>query len=220
MIRTSTTWRTATCGAAIAALTLTGCADMSEREKGTAVGAGVGAGAGAIIAGATGGRAGTGRADRRRTRRGGRQPLVQAHGRPPDRDGERHARHEHRGQPHGRQPVEAQHPERHLVRHQQLRDQAELRGLLDPFANSLRDDPATRLTIIGHTDSTGTDAINNPLSVERAQSVRDYIAARGVSPQRIETAGRGSREPIADNGSDAGRAKNRRVEIFLREPAA
>jgi outer membrane protein OmpA-like peptidoglycan-associated protein len=92
--------------------------------------------------------------------------------------------------------------------------------VLDPFASSVRDDPNVRLTIVGHTDSTGSDRINNPLSIERAQSVRDYLAARGVSPQRVEVAGRGSREPVADNGTDAGRARNRRVEIFLREPSA
>jgi outer membrane protein OmpA-like peptidoglycan-associated protein len=96
----------------------------------------------------------------------------------------------------------------------------QLRGVLDPFAASLQNDPNARITIIGHTDSTGSDAVNNPLSMDRAQSVRDYLAARGVSPTRVETAGRGEREPIADNSTEAGRAKNRRVEIFLREPAA
>jgi outer membrane protein OmpA-like peptidoglycan-associated protein len=95
----------------------------------------------------------------------------------------------------------------------------QMRSVLEPFANSLRDDPNARLTIVGHTDSTGSDAINNPLSVDRAQSVRDYLAGRGVAPARVETSGHGSREPVADNGSDAGRAQNRRVEIFLREPA-
>ena len=92
--------------------------------------------------------------------------------------------------------------------------------MLDPFASSLHGDANSRLTIIGHTDSTGSDAVNNPLSIERAQSVRDYLAARGVSPQRVETAGRGAREPLADNNTDTGRAKNRRVEIFIREPEA
>ena len=91
--------------------------------------------------------------------------------------------------------------------------------MLDPFANSLRDDPSARLMIVGHTDNTGSAAINNPLSVERAQSVRDYLVTRGVAAPRIDTAGRADREPIADNASEAGRAKNRRVEIFLREPA-
>jgi outer membrane protein OmpA-like peptidoglycan-associated protein len=94
-----------------------------------------------------------------------------------------------------------------------------MRSVLDPFATSLRDDAAARITIIGHTDSTGSDAVNNPLSLDRAQSVRDYLAARGVAATRVETAGRGEREPLADNTTDAGRAKNRRVEIFLREPA-
>ena len=93
----------------------------------------------------------------------------------------------------------------------------EMRPVLDQFAQGL--DPNMRVRIVGHTDSTGSDAINNPLSVDRAQSVRDYLAARGVSASRVETTGRGSHEPVADNGNDAGRAQNRRVEIFLREPA-
>jgi outer membrane protein OmpA-like peptidoglycan-associated protein len=92
--------------------------------------------------------------------------------------------------------------------------------VLDSFANGLKDDPTTRVRIIGHTDNTGSDAINNPLSEQRAASVRTYLEDRGISGGRIETAGRGDREPIADNNSDAGRAKNRRVEIFLREPEA
>lgn len=94
----------------------------------------------------------------------------------------------------------------------------ELRSVLDSFATGLAGDPTMRVRIVGHTDSTGSDAINNPLSVDRAQSVRDYLAARGVAASRIETAGRGANEPIADNSSAAGRAQNRRVEIFLREP--
>jgi len=71
--------------------------------------------------------------------------------------------------------------------------------------------------IIGHTDSTGTDAINNPLSIERAASTRDYLVARGVPAGSIRIEGRGSREPVADNNSDAGRAQNRRVEIYVGE---
>ena len=96
----------------------------------------------------------------------------------------------------------------------------QMRAVLDPFAASVKDDPNARLTIVGHTDSTGSDAINNPLSVDRAQSVRDYLAGKGVSPTRVQTAGHGEREPIADNSTDAGRARNRRVEIYLREPGA
>ena len=76
------------------------------------------------------------------------------------------------------------------------------------------------MAIIGHTDNTGSDAINNPLSVNRANAARDYLVGRGVAAQRIATDGRGSREPVADNSSAQGRAKNRRVEIYVAEPAA
>jgi outer membrane protein OmpA-like peptidoglycan-associated protein len=92
------------------------------------------------------------------------------------------------------------------------------RPVLDRFAQTLVANPAATVRVIGHTDSTGNDAINDPLSVNRAASVRNYIADRGVAPQRIAIDGRGSREPIADNASDVGRAKNRRVEIFVGEP--
>ncbi|WP_310448095.1 OmpA family protein [Thiobacillus sp.] len=94
-----------------------------------------------------------------------------------------------------------------------------LRPILDRFATTLNQNPVTTVSIIGHTDSTGTDAINNPLSVNRAASTRDYLVARGVAASRIAIDGRGSREPIADNNSAEGRAKNRRVEIFVAEPA-
>ncbi|MFH0132679.1 OmpA family protein [Variovorax sp. EL159] len=91
--------------------------------------------------------------------------------------------------------------------------------VLDQFANGLRNNPNAEVRIIGHTDSTGSDAINNPLSVERATSTRDYLVARGVNPAAFRIEGRGSREPIADNNSDAGRAQNRRVEIYVGERA-
>lgn len=94
-----------------------------------------------------------------------------------------------------------------------------LRPILDRFATTLNQNPVTMITIVGHTDSTGTDAINDPLSVNRAASTRDYLVARGVAANRIAISGRGSREPIADNNTAEGRAKNRRVEIFVAEPA-
>ncbi|MEP7301321.1 MAG: OmpA family protein [Caldimonas sp.] len=95
---------------------------------------------------------------------------------------------------------------------------AQLRGVLDALAATLAGERDARLRIVGHTDRTGSAAVNNPLSLDRAQSVRDYLAARSVAPTRVETVGRGDREPIADNASEAGRARNRRVEIFVREP--
>ena len=94
-----------------------------------------------------------------------------------------------------------------------------MRPVLDRFAQTLTANPVTRLRILGHTDSTGSDAVNNPLSINRAASTRDYLAGRGVDPSRIAIDGHGEREPIADNTSDAGRAKNRRVEVFVAEAA-
>ncbi len=93
------------------------------------------------------------------------------------------------------------------------------RPILDTFAQGLVKNPGARVTIIGHTDSTGTDAINNPLSVNRAASVRDYLTARGVPVGVIAIDGRGAREPIASNDTAEGRARNRRVEMFMAEPA-
>lgn len=94
-----------------------------------------------------------------------------------------------------------------------------MRPVLDRFATTLNDNPVTTVTIIGHTDNTGTDAINNPLSVNRAAATRDYLAARGVASNRISINGRGSHEPVADNNTVSGRAMNRRVEIFVGEAA-
>lgn len=89
--------------------------------------------------------------------------------------------------------------------------------VLNRLATSLTQHPVTTVSIIGHTDSTGSDAINNPLSVNRAAATRDYLAARGVSSGRMTIAGNGSRQPVADNATAAGRAMNRRVEIYIAE---
>lgn len=91
--------------------------------------------------------------------------------------------------------------------------------ILNRFATTLNQNTATTVTIVGHTDSTGNDAINNPLSLDRANSARDYLVSRGVSRQRVTTDGRGAYEPIASNGNESGRARNRRVEIYVAEPA-
>ena len=98
--------------------------------------------------------------------------------------------------------------------------QPRLMPILDQFAQGLNQQPSMEVRIVGHTDNTGSDAINNPLSVNRAQSARDYLVSRGVASSRISIDGRGSREPIADNSTEAGRARNRRIDIFLAERAA
>jgi outer membrane protein OmpA-like peptidoglycan-associated protein len=192
---------------------------MSERQKGTAVGAGVGAGAGAVIGSATGGRAGTGAVI------GGALGAVAGNLWSKRMEDRRNAM---------EQATRGTNVEVSRTADNQLKlkipndisfdtgsaaIKPPLRAVLDPFANSVRDDPTARLLIVGHTDNTGSPAINNPLSVERAQSVRDYLVTRGVAATQVETAGRGEREPIASNATDAGRAQNRRVEILLREPA-
>jgi outer membrane protein OmpA-like peptidoglycan-associated protein len=94
-----------------------------------------------------------------------------------------------------------------------------LQPILNRFAVTLNENPKTTVRIVGHTDSTGTDAINDPLSVNRASSVRNYLVAQGVASDRIAIDGRGSREPIADNATAEGRARNRRVDIFVGERA-
>ena len=91
------------------------------------------------------------------------------------------------------------------------------RPILERFAQTLNDNQATTVSIVGHTDSTGGDSVNDPLSVDRAAHTRDYLSQRGVSPNRIMIDGRGEREPIASNDSEPGRARNRRVEIYVSE---
>lgn len=91
--------------------------------------------------------------------------------------------------------------------------------ILDRFAQTLVANPATTVQIIGHTDSTGNDSINNPLSVNRAAATRDYLVSHGVMVSRIMIDGRGSHDPIADNATPQGRAQNRRVEIYVGQAA-
>ena len=91
--------------------------------------------------------------------------------------------------------------------------------ILDRFAEGLRNNPNAEVRVIGHTDSTGSDAINNPLSLQRAESTRNYLTSRGVNGARIQVQGMGSHQPVASNATNEGRARNRRVEIFVGERA-
>ncbi len=90
---------------------------------------------------------------------------------------------------------------------------------LAKVANVIRQHPGTRITVIGHTDSTGSDAYNQRLSERRAEAVRDRLVARGVAAGQLATVGRGPLEPRADNATPEGRAANRRVEMVLTQPA-
>lgn len=89
------------------------------------------------------------------------------------------------------------------------------RASLDKFATSLQNNPDTDVKIYGHTDSTGSDAINNPLSQRRAESVYNYLVSKGISGNRMASQGFGSTQPVADNSTVSGRAQNRRVEVYI-----
>ena len=78
--------------------------------------------------------------------------------------------------------------------------------------------PEDRIRIQGHTDSTGSAAHNEELSLRRAQAVREVLLSRGVKQEQMLVEGIGERRPLADNGSAAGRAQNRRVELHIDVP--
>lgn len=200
---------------------LSGCANMSETQKTTGTGAAIGAVAGGVIGASTGDRktAATGAAIGAAVGAGG---------------GYLWSKHMEKQKAEMEQATQGTGVSVSQTADNQLKldipsdvsfdtnrydIKSNLRPILDRFATTLNQNLVTKVTIIGHTDSTGTDAINNPLSVNRAAATRDYLVARGVSTNRIAIDGRGSREPIADNNTYAGRAQNRRVEIYVAEPA-
>jgi outer membrane protein OmpA-like peptidoglycan-associated protein len=86
---------------------------------------------------------------------------------------------------------------------------------IDKLAASLNKYPNTNITVVGHTDAIGSDAVNDKLSLDRASAVRTYAASQGVDYNRMQIEGKGKNEPIASNDTDAGRAKNRRVEVVI-----
>jgi outer membrane protein OmpA-like peptidoglycan-associated protein len=207
----------------VLAVAASGCADMNATQRGTATGAGVGAGLGAILGASTGGGGGG------RSARGA--VLGAAAGAVVGNIWSKHMEQQ-------RQQMEAA-TRGTGVQVSQTADnrlkleipsdisfdtnrsdiKANFRPILDRFATTLQDNPATYVTIIGHTDNTGGDAINQPLSLDRAAHARDYLAGRGVAPNRITVEGRAAREPVATNDDASGRARNRRVEIYVSEPA-
>lgn len=206
-------------GLTVVAMLASGCADMSATQRGTATGAGVGAGLGAII-GATagsGGRAGKGALI------GGAAGALIGNIWSNRMEQQKQAM-EQATRGTGIQVSQTQDNRLKLevpadVSFDTGRSdiKANFRPVLERFAATLQEHPATTVTIVGHTDSTGNDAVNQPLSVDRAAQTRDYLAARGVSPNRIMIDGRGEREPIATNDDASGRARNRRVEIYVAE---
>ncbi len=212
MITTALRVRTLFLTGASAAMLVTGCADMTETQRGTAIGAGVGALAGAVIGG-----------DSRGTLIGGAVGAAGGYVWSRNMQDKKLAM-ERATRGTGVSVIQTSDNQLKLnipsdVSFDTGRADIKpnLRPILDQFANGLANQPNTEVRIIGHTDNTGSDAVNDPLSMQRAMSARDYLTARGVDARRILIAGRGEREPVADNGTEAGRARNRRVEVFLGE---
>lgn len=199
--------------AAAAAFVVTGCANMTETQRNVGVGAGVGAAAGALLGKGKGAAigAGVGAAGGyvwSRYMENKRQQMQQAT---------------------AGTGVDVTQTDDNRLKLNIPSDisfdtnrsdiKPEMRPILDSFADGLQDQPGMEVYVIGHTDSTGNDAINDPLSVDRANSVRNYLMQRGADGRSIQTEGRGSHDPIASNDTAQGRAANRRVEIYLAERA-
>ena len=195
----------------------TGCAEMSDTQRRTATGAGVGALAGAVLSSATGGRAGTGAVVGAGVGALGTYIWSQ--------NMERQKREmEQATQGTGIAVTQTQDNQLKLnipsdisfaVGRSDI--QSNFAPVLDRFAEGLRNNPNTDVRIIGHTDNTGSDAVNNPLSLDRAASTRNYLTGRGIDGRRISIEGMGERQPIATNETADGRSRNRRVEIYVGE---
>jgi len=90
---------------------------------------------------------------------------------------------------------------------------AEGKAKLDDLVGKVKGINLEVIIAVGHTDSVGTDAYNQKLSVRRAEAVKSYLVSKGIEKNRVYTEGKGEKQPVADNKTKEGRAKNRRVEI-------
>jgi len=85
--------------------------------------------------------------------------------------------------------------------------------ILDEVVDLMKSRTSARIGVYGHTDNHGSDAINQRLSRERAAACKNYIASKGIAPNRLESKGFGPSQPVADNNTEEGRARNRRVDF-------
>jgi outer membrane protein OmpA-like peptidoglycan-associated protein len=198
-----------------AVLAVSGCSNMNEEQRGTAQGAGIGAVLGAATGGGGGGRTAAGAAlgaaagavagnvwtKRMENQKRQMQQATQGTGVQVTQTADNR--------------LKLDIPSDISFDTARADIRPDFRSVLDKMAESMRENPGTSVTIVGHTDSTGSDAYNNQLSLLRAEHVRDYLAARGIDPSRVAVSGHGESEPVASNATEDGRARNRRVEIFL-----
>src|SRR5712692_1476692 len=183
-----------------AVFALSACADMSPTQRGTATGAGAGAVLGGILGAATGG-GGGGRTAAGAAIGAGAGALI-------GNIWSNKMENQKRAMEQATQGTGVQVSQTSDNRlkleipsdisfHTGKADiQPNFRPILDRFATTLNENPATLVTIVGHTDSTGSDAINQPLSMSRASNTRDYLSSRGVAAGRFQVDGRGAREPV------------------------
>jgi len=204
--------------ALVGALALTGCANMTQTERDTAAGAGLGAivggiighqsghaAGGAVIGGIIGGVAGNAWSNNMERQRVEMQRATYGTGIIVTKTDDNRLKlyiPSDISFPSGRSDISPK-----------------FSRFLDRFAGSLNNYPYTSVAIVGHTDTSGSDAVNLPLSRDRAMRTRDYLINRGVGPNRFWVDGRSSYEPIASNTTPSGHAQNRRVEIYISEQA-
>lgn len=205
--------------AAIAAVLMLSACQTTDTQRRTAIGTGVGAITGAVIASATGGKAGTGAIAGAAL--GGIGTYIWSNNMERQRQ-ELEAATRGTGVNVSRtadNQLKLDIPSDISFDSGSANVRPEFQAVLNRFAQGMKTLPNAKVIIVGHTDNSGGAAINDPLSLHRANATREYVVRQGISAARISTEGRGASQPIADNGTAAGRAKNRRVEIFVAESA-
>lgn len=196
---------------ALGTIATSGCASMSNKERGAVIGAGAGAAVGGVVGNQTGS---TARGAIIGAVVGGAAGAIIGHqmdqqakeldqsiaGAKVERVGE---------------GIEVTFDSGLLFDFDSDRIKPEAAKNLQELAKSLNKFGNSNLMIVGHTDSQGEDAYNMALSVRRANAASAYLQSQGVPASRISTAGRGESEPVASNDTDAGRQQNRRVEVAI-----
>jgi outer membrane protein OmpA-like peptidoglycan-associated protein len=192
-------------------LVLSGCAGMSQKQRGAVIGAGTGAAVGGVIGNQTGS---TARGAIIGAIIGGAAGAIIGHqmdqqakeleqkipGATVSRVGE---------------GIAVSFPSGILFPFNSTEILPDGRANLQQLAGSLKDYPNSDVLIVGHADSVGTDAYNLDLSQRRAQAASAYLQSLGVPASRLHAVGKGESEPIESNDTDAGRARNRRVEVAI-----